>query len=107
MHVSLLTIRKGEFEAITYQAFSIARNSTNFDSKLRDWNTSEDIRAVEAELRLDLHLVTQDTVRPWLWLFQPVVSGQAAPDIPVVEGYHLHSMEIARNFLSRILTACR
>lgn len=81
----------GEFEAVTYQAFSIARNSTNFDSKLRDWNTSEDIRAVEAELRLDLHLVTQDTVRPWLWLFQPVVSGQAAPDIPVVEGYHLHS----------------
>lgn len=88
----LLTIPQGDFEAISYQAFSITRVPSQPSPSLRDWNPSDDIRAVEADLRLRLHLVVPDPSRPWLWLFQPTTVDKAAQsplDLPDVDGYTL------------------
>ncbi|KAH7397340.1 mediator complex subunit 13 C-terminal-domain-containing protein [Pyrenochaeta sp. MPI-SDFR-AT-0127] len=82
----------GDFEAIAYQAVCITRNTTHPFSTLRDWNSPDDIRAVESELRQRLHLVVQDATRPWLWLFQPTTAekaGHATVDLPDLDGYHL------------------
>ncbi|CAN9088216.1 unnamed protein product [Alternaria alternata] len=84
----------GDFEAIAYQAFSITRTTTPTSSRTRDWNTSEDIRAVEAQLRKDLQLVAQDASRPWLWLFKPTTVDKLEPndaEPPELDGYRLHS----------------
>ncbi|OAL52531.1 hypothetical protein IQ07DRAFT_563133 [Pyrenochaeta sp. DS3sAY3a] len=82
----------GDFEAISYQAFSISRIPSQPSVPLRDWNPSDDIRAVEADLRMRLHLVVPDTSRPWLWLFQPTTvekATQSPLDLPDVDGYTL------------------
>jgi mediator of RNA polymerase II transcription subunit 13 len=84
--------QKGNFEAIAYQAFSVTRTNTPASTKLRDWSTSEDIRAVEAGLRDELQLVAQDATRPWLWLFTPTTVDKAAQtdvDLPEPDGYRL------------------
>jgi mediator of RNA polymerase II transcription subunit 13 len=83
---------QGDYEAVAYQAFSITRDSDPPPPPLRDWSPSEDVRAAEAELRRDRHLVTQDASRPWLWHFQPTTVdkvGQDTADLPVLEGYRL------------------
>ncbi|KAI4954840.1 hypothetical protein J4E86_006150 [Alternaria arbusti] len=83
----------GDFEAVAYHAFSITRTTTPTSSRTRDWNASDDIRAVEAELRQDLRLVAQDASRPWLWLFKPTTVDKIEPnvDLPELDGYRLHS----------------
>lgn len=83
---------QGDYEAVAYQAFSVIRASSPQPSTLRDWNPSEDIRAVQAELHNDRRLVAQDASRPWLWLFEPTTSDNAGPpamDLPQPEGYRL------------------
>ncbi|KAF2624534.1 hypothetical protein BU25DRAFT_493522 [Macroventuria anomochaeta] len=83
----------GDFEAVAYQAFSVARNTTQPSSPLRDWNPAEDTRAVEAVLRERQLLVACDATKPWLWLFAPttVDKARSSPgDLPGVEGYLLH-----------------
>lgn len=88
---------QGDFEAVAYHAFSITRTTTPTSSRTRDWNASDDIRAVEAELRQDLHLVAQDASRPWLWLFKPTTVDKIEPnvDLPELDGYRLHSMSLS------------
>ncbi|RAR12336.1 mediator subunit med13 [Stemphylium lycopersici] len=84
----------GDFEAIAYQAVSIASiTTTPIAAKTRDWAASDDIRAAEAELRCALHLVAQDASRPWLWLFKPTTAekiGQHPVPLPEIHGYRLH-----------------
>ncbi|KAJ4298938.1 mediator of RNA polymerase II transcription subunit 13 [Kalmusia sp. IMI 367209] len=83
----------GEFEAVAFQAFSVARNPTRSSSKTFDWDTSDDIRAVEAELREGNHLVIQDASRSWLWLFRGATVdqvGQPPPDLPTLADFHLY-----------------
>ncbi|CAA9966100.1 Med13-C multi-domain protein [Pyrenophora teres f. maculata] len=82
----------GDFEAIAYQAFSIARTSTPTLSRTRDWGSADDIRATEAELRQQLQLVAQDASRPWLWLFKPTTADKAGQNnvhLPEIDGYRL------------------
>ncbi|KAF2799159.1 hypothetical protein K505DRAFT_371161 [Melanomma pulvis-pyrius CBS 109.77] len=82
----------GEFEAVAFQAFSVKRTPTPPPATPFDWAPSEDIRAVEAELRQEQHLVVQDASRPWLWFFRATTIdqlGQTPPHLPVLEGYSL------------------
>ncbi|KAF3042700.1 mediator of RNA polymerase II transcription subunit 13 [Didymella heteroderae] len=105
----------GHFEAVAYQAFSIARDSDQPAPTLRDWSPSEDARAVEAELRERQLFVARDATHPWLWLFTPTTladagagAGAGPPDLPHVEGYLLQreqagltkALELARPPLS-------
>ncbi|KAF2680900.1 hypothetical protein K458DRAFT_310879 [Lentithecium fluviatile CBS 122367] len=79
----------GDFEAVAFQAFSVARNTTHVP-RTPDWNPSDDIRDAEAELRQEHHLVLLDASRPWLWLFQATSADQANQppvDPPVLEGF--------------------
>ena len=83
---------QGDFEAIAYQAFSIARTTSPTVSRTRDWSSADDIRAAEAELRSQLQLVAQDASRPWLWLFKPTTvdkAGQNNAELPEIDGYRL------------------
>lgn len=89
---------QGDFEAVAYQAFSISRSTTQPSLRLHDGSPSEDIRALEAELRQGLSLVIQDASRPWLWLFQPATvekaeAGQGAVELPELDGYCLQRKE--------------
>ncbi|PSN75088.1 hypothetical protein BS50DRAFT_628321 [Corynespora cassiicola Philippines] len=80
----------GDFEAVAYHAFTVARNPSATSSKRNEWSPTEDIRAVEAELRQAHHLVVQDVSRSWLWLFQASTAdkvGQKPGDLPMLEGY--------------------
>jgi len=89
---SLLTFDKGDFEAVVYQAFSVTRLVDSSTTGSRDWNASDNIRAVEANLWRALHLVAQDATRPWLWLFKPTSVEQASQDaleLPETEGFRL------------------
>ncbi|KAF3039676.1 mediator of RNA polymerase II transcription subunit 13 [Didymella keratinophila] len=82
----------GDFEAVAYQAFSVARDSSQPTSTLRDWSLSEDTRAVEAELRERQLFIARDATKPWLWLFTPTTVAEAGAqpaDLPDVEGYSL------------------
>ncbi|KAJ4378021.1 mediator of RNA polymerase II transcription subunit 13 [Neocucurbitaria cava] len=84
----------GDFEAVAYQALSSSRSTTQPSLRLHDGSPSEDIRAIEAELRQGLSLVIQDVSRPWLWLFQPSTvdkaeAGQGAVELPELDGYCL------------------
>ncbi|KAH7069893.1 mediator complex subunit 13 C-terminal-domain-containing protein [Paraphoma chrysanthemicola] len=82
----------GEYEAIAYQAFSLARDASHPTSPTPDWSSSDDVRAVEAQLRQLHQLVTQDASRPWLWHFEPIALdafGQDTIKLPVVEGFSL------------------
>ncbi|CAO2647620.1 Nn.00g085420.m01.CDS01 [Neocucurbitaria sp. VM-36] len=82
----------GDFEAVVYQAFSITRNTAQPSLGGHDRTPSEDLRAIEAELRQALSLVVQDASRPWLWLFQPTTvdkAGQGALELPELDGYRL------------------
>ncbi|KAF2641089.1 hypothetical protein P280DRAFT_425265 [Massarina eburnea CBS 473.64] len=96
----------GEYEAVAYQAFSVARNPTA-TSKPFEWSPADDTRAAEAELRQTQHLVVHDGSRPWLWLFRPASAqqpGQDAVHLPVVDGFRfqreqygiMKSSELAR-----------
>ncbi|KAF2825371.1 hypothetical protein CC86DRAFT_371064 [Ophiobolus disseminans] len=83
----------GEYEAIAYQAFSITRDTDQNPPRSRDWGTSDDVHAAEAELRQGRNLVTQDASRPWLWHFEPItveMVGQDTMELPALEGYRLH-----------------
>ncbi|KAF2026594.1 hypothetical protein EK21DRAFT_73799 [Setomelanomma holmii] len=83
---------QGEHEAIAYQAFSITRDTTHTTPQTYDWPPSDDIRAVEAELRQQRQFVTQDASRPWLWHFEPITIdavGQDTLKLPVLDGYRL------------------
>jgi mediator of RNA polymerase II transcription subunit 13 len=89
---ALLIMSQGDYEAITYQAFSIKRNTNPTTTQHRDWSPSDDVRAAEAELRHGQHLVTQDASRPWLWHFKPTsldMVGQDNIELPPLEGYRL------------------
>ncbi|UPX20448.1 mediator of RNA polymerase II transcription subunit 13 [Ascochyta rabiei] len=77
----------GDFEAVAYQAFSVARTAA-----LADGSPSEDTRAVEAALRARQLFVARDPTRPCLWLFTPTALDHAAShpaDLPDVPGYLL------------------
>ena len=74
--VSANNASQGDFEAVAFQAFSVVRNPAHSSSRTVDWNTVDNIRAAEAELRRERHLVVQDAVRPWLWLFRAVTLDQ-------------------------------
>ncbi|KAF2995351.1 mediator of RNA polymerase II transcription subunit 13 [Curvularia kusanoi] len=79
----------GDFEAVAYQAFSVARSTTE---TLRDWSPDEDTSAVEAALRERQLLVARDPTRPWLWLFTPATvdkAGASPADLPDLTGYTL------------------
>ncbi|KAH6629085.1 mediator complex subunit 13 C-terminal-domain-containing protein [Boeremia exigua] len=78
----------GDFEAVAYQAVSVARNPQS--APPRDGSSDEDTRAVEAALRDRQLFVARDAARPWLWLFAPTTADQAGappPDLPAVDGY--------------------
>lgn len=80
---------QGDFEAVAYQAFSVARSTTE---TLRDWSPDEDTSAVEAALRERQLLVARDPTRPWLWLFTPATvdkAGATPADLPDLTGYTL------------------
>ena len=84
----LLTTAQGDYDAVAYQAFSVARSPAA--TTLFEWNSSDDIRAAEAELRRAHHLVVQDSWRPWLWLFRPAhaeQAGQKTLQLPEVDGF--------------------
>lgn len=90
-----LTNVQADFEAVAYQAISVARHPSQPSSTPRDWSPSEDTRAVEAILRDRQQLVARDPTRPWLWLFTPSAVDKAAsspPDLPEVHGYLLQRM---------------
>ena len=79
---------QGDFEAVAYQAVSVARNPQS--APPRDGTSDEDTRAVEAALRDRQLFVARDAARPWLWLFAPTTADQAGappPDLPAVDGY--------------------
>ncbi|KAF1976923.1 hypothetical protein BU23DRAFT_626576 [Bimuria novae-zelandiae CBS 107.79] len=84
----------GDFEAVAFQAFSVARNPARQSSTTLDWNTSDDIRAAEAQLREGNHLVLQDASRPWLWLFWAATAehvGQPPLDLPTLDDYRFNT----------------
>jgi mediator of RNA polymerase II transcription subunit 13 len=85
---------QGDFEAIAYQAFSITRDTKQpIPPQNADGNSSDHLRAAEAQLRHGRHLVTQDASRPWLWYFKPTAVdrvGQDTIELPALEGYVLH-----------------
>ena len=92
---AILTDLQGDFEAVAYHAFTVARNPSATSSKRNEWSPTEDIRAVEAELRQAHHLVVQDVSRSWLWLFQASTAdkvGQKPGDLPMLEGYRFQRM---------------
>lgn len=85
---------QGDFEAVAFQAFSVARNPTRSSSSSLDWNTSDDIRVAEAELRKDNHIVLHDVSRSWLWLFRPAAAdqvGQPPLDLPTLDDFRFNS----------------
>ncbi|KAF2438252.1 hypothetical protein P171DRAFT_170845 [Karstenula rhodostoma CBS 690.94] len=84
---------QGDFEAVAFQAFSVARNPTRSSSSALDWNTSDDIRVAEAELRNANHIVLHDVSRAWLWLFRaatPDQAGQPPLDPPTLDDFRLN-----------------
>lgn len=88
----LLTNPQGDFEALAYQAFSVALNTAQPTSTLRDGSPSEHTRAVEATLRQRQLFVARDPTKPWLWLFTPTTADKAASapaGLPELEGYLL------------------
>lgn len=90
---------QGDYEAIAYQAFSITRDADQNPPRIRDWSPSDDVRAVEAELRQSRHLVTQDASRPWLWYFEATtieMVGQDTMKMPTLEGYRFSRTWIAQ-----------
>lgn len=83
---------QGDFEAVAYQAFSVARSTTQPAETLRDWSPDQDISAVEAALRDRQLLVVRDATKPWLWLFTPAAAavdkaGARPTDLPDLTGY--------------------
>ncbi|KAF1925922.1 uncharacterized protein M421DRAFT_423210 [Didymella exigua CBS 183.55] len=95
-HPPSLTDPQGDFEAVAYQAFSVARDPAQPAPSLRHGSPSEDTRAVEAELRRRRLFIVRDATRPWLWLFAPTATtttttdadARAGPaDLPAVDGY--------------------
>jgi hypothetical protein len=70
----------------------VARDSTPPPALLHDGSPSQDIRAVEAELRKQHLLVVCDPTRPWLWSFHATTLDKAAqspPALPQIPGYRL------------------
>ncbi|KAK7185781.1 hypothetical protein PSPO01_08031 [Paraphaeosphaeria sporulosa] len=83
----------GDFEAVAYQAFSVARNPARSSSSTLDWNPSDDIRVAEAELRSAHHIVLHDAARAWLWLFRPATPDHVAQpplDPPALDDFRLN-----------------
>ncbi|KAJ4349585.1 mediator of RNA polymerase II transcription subunit 13 [Didymosphaeria variabile] len=83
----------GDFEAVAFQAFSVARNPTRSSSNTFDWNNSDDIRVVEAELRKGNHIVLHDVSRSWLWLFRAATADQVGHpplDPPTLDDFCLN-----------------
>ena len=64
-----MKIHEGDFEAIEYQAFSVRRSANHASTRPDERKVVDDLRATEAELRQQQHLVIQDMSRPWIWLF--------------------------------------
>ena len=101
---------QGDFEAVAYHAFSVRRNPTHSAAKSLDHAPSEDIRAVEAQLRQEQHFVVQDASRSWLWLFRSTTNdqvGQKPHDLPVVEGYDFQRTSYLDVYLVNLLTRKR
>lgn len=101
----MLTRPQGDFEAIAYQAVSIASITTPISAKTRDWAASDDIRAAEAELRHALHFVVQDAFRPWLWLFKSTTVekiGQNTDQLPEIDGYRLQRTFLCVSYIIRL-----
>ncbi|KAL5387238.1 hypothetical protein PMIN02_008225 [Paraphaeosphaeria minitans] len=83
----------GDFEAVAFQAFSVARNPARSSSTTIDWNPSDDIRVAEAELRSANHIVLHDASRAWLWLFRPAAPDRVAQsplDPPTLDDFRLN-----------------
>jgi mediator of RNA polymerase II transcription subunit 13 len=83
---------QGDYPQVAYQAFAITRDPSS-TSKTFDWNSSDDLRAVEAQLRREKHLVVQDASRPWLWWFRSALvehPSQITAELPAVDGYKFH-----------------
>jgi mediator of RNA polymerase II transcription subunit 13 len=83
---------QGDFEAVAYQAFSIARDLSS--ASTFEHSPSEDTRAVEAALRQRQRFVARDATKPWLWLFTPTTANGAGADadpadLPDFDGYLL------------------
>ena len=89
---SYVDIWQGDFEAVAFQAFSVARDSLH-TPRAYDWNPSDDLRDAEAELRRERHLVLSDASRPWLWLFRATTvdpANQPPLELPTLEGFRFH-----------------
>jgi mediator of RNA polymerase II transcription subunit 13 len=89
---SYVDMWQGDFEAVAFQALSVARNSPH-TPRSHDWIPSDDIRDAEAELRRDHHLVLSDASRPWLWLFRATTvdpASQPPLELPTLEGFRFH-----------------
>jgi mediator of RNA polymerase II transcription subunit 13 len=91
-HPSCTHSAQGDFEAVAYQAFSVARSTTQPAETLRDWSLDQDTSAVEAALRDRQLLVVRDATKPWLWLFTPAAAavnkaGATPADLPDLTGY--------------------
>lgn len=104
--------QQGDFEAVAYQAFSVARDSSQPTSTLRDWSLSEDTRAVEAELRERRLFIARDATKPWLWLFTPTTVAEAGAQpagLPDVDGYLLQRtcLRILPEHVERLTSARR
>jgi mediator of RNA polymerase II transcription subunit 13 len=94
LRVSTADGRQGDFEAVAFQAFSVARNPTRSSSSTLDCNISDDIRVAEAELRSAHHIVLHDASRSWLWLFRAATAdhvGQPPLDPPSLDDFCLNS----------------
>ena len=90
MYSSHANTAQGDYDAIAYQAFSITRDANPPTTRHRDWSPSDDLRAIEAELRHAHQLITQDASRPWLWHFKAITVdrvGQGNIELPSLEGY--------------------
>jgi hypothetical protein len=89
---SHVDIGQGDFEAVAFQAFSVARDSPH-TPRTHDWYPTDDIRDAEAELRRGQHLVLLDASRPWIWLFRATTAdpaNQQPIDPPALEGFRFH-----------------
>ena len=92
--IALANSLQGDFEAVAYQAFSVARNPARSSSRTLEWNASDDIRVAEADLRRGNHIVLQDASRPWLWLFRATTAdqvGQPPLELPTVDDFLFNS----------------
>jgi mediator of RNA polymerase II transcription subunit 13 len=93
---------QGDFEAVAFQAFSVARNPARPSSRTLEWNVSDDIRVAEAELRRGNHIVLQDASRPWLWLFRATTAdqvGQPPLELPTVDDFLFNSESCPRSYI--------